>query len=104
MVRKIIISRPGSSISVSGKFMEKIIPGVIEKHVKDTAVIGDIGQGFSSIKSCLTNLISFYDKVTHLADKGRTGHVLDFCKAFETVSHSTLLGTVSSCVPDKYAL
>lgn len=51
--------------------MEKIILGVIEKHLKDTAVIGHVGQGFSSVKSCLTHLISFYDKVTHLADKGQ---------------------------------
>ena len=84
--------------------MEKVILGVTEKHWKDTAVIGHIGQGVSSVKTCLTNLISFYDKVTHLADKGKTGHVLDFCKAFETVSHSTLLDTVFSSMPDKYIL
>ena len=35
----------------------------------------------------MTNLISFYDKVTHSVDVV----YLDFIKAFDTVSHSILL-------------
>ncbi|KAK4830709.1 hypothetical protein QYF61_012969 [Mycteria americana] len=44
-------------------------------------------------RSCLTNLISFYDKVTHLVDEGKTADVvcLDFSKVFDIVSHSILL-------------
>jgi len=51
-----------------GKIIEKVILGITEKHLKDNAVIGHSQLGFIKGKSCLMNLISFYDKVTHLAD------------------------------------
>ncbi|KAK4832595.1 hypothetical protein QYF61_024386 [Mycteria americana] len=48
---------------------------------------------FRKGRSCLTNLISFYDKVTRLVDEGKAVDVvyLDFSNAFDTVSHSILL-------------
>jgi len=80
--------RPASLTSVPDKIMEKIILGVTEKHLKDSAVIGHTQHGFMRGRSCLTNLISFYDKVTHLVDQGKPVNVifLDFSKAFNAVS------------------
>ncbi|KAJ7412736.1 rna-directed dna polymerase from mobile element jockey-like [Pitangus sulphuratus] len=81
VMKQIILSaiiRPVSLTSVPGKVMEKTVLGGIEKHLKDSAVIGHNQQGFMREKSCLSNLISFYDKVTHLADQGLEGILSEF--------------------------
>ncbi|KAJ7428086.1 rna-directed dna polymerase from mobile element jockey-like [Pitangus sulphuratus] len=54
--------RPVSLTSVPGKVMEKIILGSIENHLKDNTIFGHNQHGFMRGKSCLSNLISFYDK------------------------------------------
>ena len=47
-------------------------------------------HGFTNGRSCLTNLISFYDKVTCLVDEGKAVDVvyLDYSKALDTVPHN----------------
>ncbi|KAJ7400289.1 RNA-directed DNA polymerase from mobile element jockey-like protein [Pitangus sulphuratus] len=62
--------RSVSLTSVTSKVMENIILGSIEKHLENNTVIGHSQHGFMRLKSCLTNLISFYDKITHPVIKG----------------------------------
>ncbi|KAK4807842.1 hypothetical protein QYF61_007748 [Mycteria americana] len=90
--------RPVSLTSASGKITEKIIQGAIERHLKNNAIIRHSQHGFTKRKSCLTNLISFYGKVTHLMDERKAVDVvlLDFSKAFDPVPHSILLDLLSN--------
>uniref|UniRef100_A0A8B9UJ80 Reverse transcriptase domain-containing protein n=1 Tax=Anas zonorhyncha TaxID=75864 RepID=A0A8B9UJ80_9AVES len=80
--------RPVSLTSVPGKLMEQIILSVITQHLQGKQVIRPSQHWF-----CLTNLISFYDKMTCLVDEGKDVDVayLYFSNAFDTVSHNILL-------------
>uniref|UniRef100_A0A8B9VYB8 Reverse transcriptase domain-containing protein n=1 Tax=Anas zonorhyncha TaxID=75864 RepID=A0A8B9VYB8_9AVES len=73
--------------------MEQIILSFVMQHVQGEQAIRPSQHGFMKGRSCLTNLISFCDKVTRWVDEGKAVDVvyLDFSKAFDSVSHSILL-------------
>ncbi|CAM5109015.1 unnamed protein product [Eretmochelys imbricata] len=71
--------------------MEQVLKESILKHLEERKVIRNSQHGFTKGKSCLTNLIAFYDEITGSVDAGKAVEVfLDFSKAFDTVSHSIL--------------
>ncbi|KAK4826774.1 hypothetical protein QYF61_011401 [Mycteria americana] len=81
--------RPVSLTSVPRKLMEQIILSAITRHVENNQGIKPSQHGFRKGRSCLTNLISFYDK--WMRERSVDVVYLDFSKAFDTVSHSILL-------------
>ena len=98
--------RPVSLTSVPEKVMEQIILGETTQHMRGIQGIGPSQHGFIKGRSCLTDLISLYDWVTRLVDKRKAVDVvyLVFSKAFDTVSHSTLLEKLAACGLDRYTL
>lgn len=71
-------------------YKEKIIPKVIKKHLKDSSHWSQRTRVHKvKVLTNLTDLISFYDKVTHLSDQWKPVGVicLDFSKAFNIVSY-----------------
>ena len=92
--------RPVSLTSVPGKVMEQVISSAIESHIMDNQGIRSSQHGFMKGRSCLTDLISFYDKMTQLLDEGEAVDIvyLDFQKAFDTVLHRILIEKLAAHV------
>ena len=85
--------RPIRLTSVPGKDVERIISGALVDQLKVDQGIRPSQHRFMNGRSCLTNLILFYDTVTCLVDEGKVVDVvnLNFIKAFDTVPHNILV-------------
>ena len=85
--------RPVSLTSICCKIMEHILCTNILKHLESNNILQDTQHGFRAKRSCETQLIqTLEDLAKSVNDKAQVDvAILDFSKAFDTVSHSKLL-------------
>ena len=90
--------RPVNLTSVVGKFLEKMLRDRIYARLEENGLVSDRQHGFVWGRSCLTNLIEFFEEVTKVIDKGRAVDVvyMDFSKAFDKIPHGRLLKKLKS--------
>jgi len=72
--------------------LAKIYPYIVH-HLESNMLINNYQHGFRKGSSCLTNLLTFLDKVVGCLDTGDDVDVvfLDFAKAFDKVPHQRLI-------------
>jgi len=90
--------RPISLTSQICKIMESLMRDQIDHHLESNILIKDSQHGFRKCRSCLTNILTFFDKVTGYIDSELHVDVifLDFAKAFDKVPHQMLLSKLMS--------
>ena len=87
------IYHPVSLTLELGKVLEQIIKQAMCKHLEENVVRNKSQHRFLRDKSCQTNLISLFDRVTSLVDAGNAVDIVyhDFIKAFDKVPHDILV-------------
>ena len=85
--------RPISLTSVVGKMLESIIRDKIVNYLERHSLIRDSQHGFRNKRSCLSNLLTFYNDLFSAHDITRSLDIvyLDFQKAFDKVPHNKLM-------------
>ena len=90
--------RPITLTSVPGKLLESIIKDRVVNFLetKFNSLINTSQHGFRQGRSCVTNLLDFYQYVFCECDRSRAVDVvfLDFLKAFDKVPHKRLVRKV----------
>ena len=90
---KSVNHRPVSLTSVICKLLETIIRDHMMDFLVKHKLINTSQHGFLKARSCLTNLLCFFEEITKWVDDGSPVDViyLDFQKAFDKVPHQRLI-------------
>ena len=92
------IYRPVSLTSAVGKLSKTILRDGIYRLLETQGLIRDSQHGFVSGRSCLMNLIEFFEEVTKKVGEGSAVDVvyMDFSNVFDKIPHGRLLHKVNS--------
>ena len=90
--------RPISLTSIFCRLLEKIIKVKLTNYLESNNIITDSQHGFRSKRSCLTNLLDFFNDIINIYDASRCVDVIyfDFQKAFDKVPRERLLVKLKS--------
>ena len=90
--------RPISLTSQLCKVFEFIMREALVSHLEKLHLLYESQHGFRRGRSCLTNLLTFLEKVTKAIDDGLSVDVvyLDLAKAFDKVPHERLIRKLTS--------
>ena len=90
--------RPVSLTSIPCKVMESLIRDTILNHVTKYDLLSCHQHGFTSGRSCLTNLLDTLEDITKNLDEDKDVDIiyLDYSKAFDTVPHRRLLSKLEA--------
>jgi len=90
--------RPIGLTSPICKIMESIIKDSIQEHLQANNIIPPQQHGFTSGRSCSTQLLLTMNDWTKALDTGHSVDILyfDFAKAFDSVPHNRLISKLRS--------
>lgn len=85
--------RPISILPTLSKVMEKIINVQVKQFLENYNILPDVQSGFRVGHSCETALLNITDDIVSATDRGQITvlTLLDYSKAFDTISHNILL-------------
>ena len=89
--------RPVSLTCIICKVLERIVKERMVEHLNKNRLINNSQHGFTKGRSCLTNLLDFFEEVYDNIDRNNSVDLvyLDFAKAFDKVPHKRLEKTAS---------
>lgn len=90
--------RPVSLTSVVGKLLESIVKENVVQHLDKFNLINSSQHGFTTGRSCLTNLLDFLENATKELDEEKALDLvyLDFAKAFDKVPYCRLFKKIEA--------
>lgn len=89
--------RPISILPVLSKVLEKIMHFQSLAHLTKYQILPNYQSGFRSKHSCATALLTIVDDILKSTDDGKTTALilLDYSKAFDTISHNILISILN---------
>ena len=91
--------RPVALTSHITKMFERVVRKWLVAHLEENELLPEGQHGFRSSRSCLTQLLSYWDKILDQLEDGKGVDVIytDFAKAFDKCETGVLLHRLKEC-------